>query len=128
MTASSEVLCTHYRSHVTGADMQSAVSRVESLIARTRSNFTGVADMSEMELMDLDCAPYLARIMEQCRAHGIGKVMRVIPDPKKDIGVNILCIVHYRGKVPIATYETKEGGSESAEMALTSVRVKQRER
>jgi hypothetical protein len=33
-------------------------------------------------------------------------VVRIIPDPSKDIGLNILSIVHYRGTVQVITCET----------------------
>jgi hypothetical protein len=31
--------------------------------------------------------------------------VRVIPDPHKDIGLNILSYFHYGSKVPMATYQ-----------------------
>jgi hypothetical protein len=33
-------------------------------------------------------------------------VVRVIPDPQKDIGLNILSLFHYRKRVRIVTCET----------------------
>jgi hypothetical protein len=33
--------------------------------------------------------------MDLCDQHGVGLVIRVIPDPAKDIGLNILSIFHY---------------------------------
>jgi hypothetical protein len=33
--------------------------------------------------------------MELCDQHGVGLVVRVIPDPAKDIGFNLLSIFHY---------------------------------
>ena len=68
--------------------------------------FTILVDMSDLELMDVNCAPYLSRVMDLSRAQGVGKVVRVMPDLSKDIGINILSIIHYRGKVPIVTLST----------------------
>jgi hypothetical protein len=56
--------------------------------------------------MDLDCVPHLARIMDLSRARGVGTVVRIIPDRDKDIGFNILSIIHYRRDVQIITCET----------------------
>jgi hypothetical protein len=39
--------------------------------------------------------------------HGIAKVIRIIPDPDKDIGLKLLSIVHYRGRVPTLTCKTR---------------------
>ena len=56
--------------------------------------------------MDLDCVPHLTKIMDLSRAHGVGTVVRVIPDPDKDIGFSILSIIHYRRGVRIVTCES----------------------
>jgi hypothetical protein len=37
---------------------------------------------------------------------GIAKVVRVIPDPGKDIGLSIMSLFHYRRGVSIVTVET----------------------
>jgi hypothetical protein len=79
---------------------------VEALLPRTRPGFTVLTDLSALDSMDLDCVADLTKIMDLCRAHEIGTVVRVIPDPAKDIGFNILSIVHYRGGVRIVTCET----------------------
>jgi hypothetical protein len=35
-------------------------------------------------------------------------VVRVIPDPTKDIGLNILSVFHYRHRVRVVTCQTME--------------------
>ena len=45
--------------------------------------------------MALDCTPEVGRVMEMVAQAGVGLVVRVIPDPSKDIGLNILGIFHY---------------------------------
>lgn len=106
IVAERNLLRTHYRGHVTEAGLKEGIVRFEGLLKKLKPGFTIFADMSELDLMDLECGAQLARIMELCKANKVGSVIRVIPDPDKDIGVNILSIVHYRGKVPIATYDT----------------------
>jgi hypothetical protein len=44
--------------------------------------------------------------MELFKTRSIGTVVRVIPDPEKDIGFNILSLTHYRRGVKIVTCET----------------------
>jgi hypothetical protein len=44
--------------------------------------------------------------MDLCNKHGIEMVVRVIPDPQKDIGLNILSLFHYRRRVRIVTCKT----------------------
>ena len=56
--------------------------------------------------MDSAAAPHLARIMETLTQKGVASVARVMPDPHKDIGLNILSQFHYGPEIPIATFET----------------------
>jgi hypothetical protein len=48
--------------------------------------------------------------MDLCNKKGIALVVRVIADPRKDIGFNILSIFHYRRGVRIVTVETLDEG------------------
>jgi len=68
--------------------------------------FTLLADFSRLESMDLDCVPELGRIMELIGKAGVGRVLRVIPDPTKDIGMNILTMFHYPHHPRIVTCES----------------------
>lgn len=77
-------------------------------LQQLRAGFAALVDLSGLERMDLDCVPHLARIMDLFLASGVGLVVRVAPDPSKDIGFNILTITHYRGKVPVITCDTVE--------------------
>ena len=43
---------------------------------------------------------------------GVDMVVRVIPDPKKDIGLNILTIFHYRKHPRIVTCEKMRQAAE----------------
>jgi len=46
--------------------------------------------------------------MDLLNKQGVSTVVRVIPDPRKDIGFNILSLFHYRPDVQIVTCETLE--------------------
>jgi hypothetical protein len=91
---------------VTAAEMKAGVAQVEVLLPQLRAGFTVLADMSGLEVMDLDCGPHIARIMDLCKDHGVSMVVRVMPNPKKDIGINILSLIHYRGTVKLVTCDT----------------------
>ena len=56
--------------------------------------------------MDLQCRPHINRVMDLCDDAGIDMVVRVIPDPRKDIGLNIMSLFHYRRGLPIVTFES----------------------
>ena len=92
-----------YVGHVTEAGMEKCVEAFKALLPSMRSSFTVLADFTRMESMDLDCVTGLAKIMDACHGHGVGTVVRIVPDPSKDIGLKILGIVHYRGAVRVVT-------------------------
>ncbi|MGA2016306.1 MAG: hypothetical protein ABSH26_05080 [Opitutaceae bacterium] len=95
-----------YFGHVTAASMKSVTERAGGILSRLRPGFTVLTDLSGLESMELDCAPDLTGMMDRFRAKGVGTVVRIIPDPSKDIGFNILAIVHYRRGVHVVTCET----------------------
>jgi hypothetical protein len=97
------VLSIHFRGAVTPADTAVHVPAVETALQGLRRNFTLVSDLTGLETMDLDCVRHITRSMDLCLEAGVGSVVRIIPDPNKDIGFMLLSAVHYRGKVPIAT-------------------------
>ena len=97
---------TRYTGAVTVVEMKLGILDAERLLPTMQAGFTVLADLSGLEAMDLECGPQLSIIMELCKAHGVGRVIRVIPDPAKDIGLNILSLIHYRGKVQLVTCET----------------------
>lgn len=106
---------TRYAGRITAAAMQAAAIRIEALLPKLKPGFSALTDFSQVDSMDLDCVPHLTRIMDLCRDHGIATLVRVLPDPKKDIGINILSVVHYaRRKIVKVTADTIE----DAERAL----------
>jgi hypothetical protein len=112
--ATRNLVHTRYCGNVTAEQMKNAIAEVERQLPEMRAGFAVLADLTCLDTMELECAPHLSRIMDLCRAQGVGLVVRVIPDPSKDIGLNILSLIHYRGKVRIVTCDTLE----EAERAL----------
>jgi hypothetical protein len=105
-----------YQGHVSAAGAAACAEDVERLLPSMRGGFTVLTDLSGLDSMDLESVPHLTRIMDLSKAHGIGAVVRVIPDRTKDIGFNILSIIHYRRGVKIITCDTLA----EAERALTA--------
>ena len=100
------ILHARYWGSVTAGHMKAGLQNVEILLPKMQAGFTVLADLSGLESMELDCVPHVTKFMDLCKAQGAAMVVRVIPDPSKDIGFNILSIIHYRGKVKIITCET----------------------
>jgi hypothetical protein len=95
----------HFSQHVNAADAKSCAEKVEDLLAEVQPGFRLLTDLSGLEAMDLQCRPHINRVMDLCDDAGIDMVVRVIPDPRKDIGLNIMSLFHYRRGVRIITCE-----------------------
>ena len=91
---------------VTPPAMKAAAVEAKRAIAKVKPGFTVLTDLSGLESMDLDCVPDLTGVMDAFKAAGIRTAIRIIPDPAKDIGFNILAIVHYRRGVRVVTCKT----------------------
>lgn len=75
-------------------------------LSQLSSGFRVLADLSDLQSMDVSCAPHIKQIMELCNKAGVDTVIRVIPDPKRDIGLQIMSYFHYGSGVRIVTCET----------------------
>jgi hypothetical protein len=92
-----------YAQHVGAEDTKRVVERLPALLAEVQPGFRLLADLSGLESMDLTCVPHIEKTMDLCNKKGVEVVARVIPDPQKDIGMNILSLFHYRRRVRIVT-------------------------
>jgi hypothetical protein len=95
-----------YAQRVGPEETKRATETVQLLLADLQSGFRLLTDMSGLEEMDVACAPHIRKMMDICNKKGVDVVVRVIPDPHKDIGFNILSLFHYRRRVRIVTCES----------------------
>ena len=82
-----------------------AAKEVRELLRDVVPGFRVLADFRWLESMDSAAAPHVAEIMETLTEKG-ASVTRVMPDPHKDIGLNILSHFHYGPEIQIATFES----------------------
>jgi anti-anti-sigma regulatory factor len=91
---------------VTAEQAKLAAKDVRELVHDVAPGFRVLADFRWLESMDSAAAPHVAQIMDTVAEKGVSSVTRVIPDPRKDIGLNILSQFHYGPEIQIATFET----------------------
>jgi hypothetical protein len=63
-----------------------------------RPGFRVLADLTCLESMDPSGAPYIGSVMDLCVTKEVEHVVRVIPDPRRDIGINIMSYFRYGSK------------------------------
>jgi len=89
-------------------EIQRGLEEAAPLLADLPPGFQLLIDLDRLDSMDPACSREIGKAMELCDEHGVGLVVRVIPDPKKDIGFNILSIFHYQHRPQAVTCETME--------------------
>jgi anti-anti-sigma regulatory factor len=111
---------------VTKEEAKQAAQRVRDILKDFAAGFRVLADFRWLESMDTAAARHVAEIMDTLTEKQVALVIRVMPDPHKDIGLNILSQFHYGPEIQITTFETladalqslvKEGGETSEGMA-----------
>jgi hypothetical protein len=89
-------------------DLERSRAEVAELVADLPVGFRLLTDLGRLDQMELACETEIGRVMELCDQKEVAMVVRVIPDPRKDIGLNILTLFHYRHRVRTITCDTME--------------------
>jgi NADPH-dependent ferric siderophore reductase len=91
---------------VTSQEVKAAAMKVRDLVKDFEPGFAMLADFRLLTAMDSSAAPYIAEIMDALAEKQVARIVRVVPDPRKDIGLNILSRFHYGPEIEIVTVET----------------------
>jgi hypothetical protein len=100
---SKQLLCVSYIGQVQPEEFQRGREGLTSQLGELTPGFYLLADFSQLDFMELDCEPELGRMMDLIREAGVGLVVRVIPRPNQDIGMNILTVFHYPHHLRVIT-------------------------
>jgi len=96
-----------FRDHVVPAELVQGRADVIKALTTLKPGFRLLTDLSELDSMDYACAAELKANMDFFRKSGVTEVVRVVPDPRKDIGFKIMSYFHYGRAVPVVTFETR---------------------
>jgi hypothetical protein len=91
---------------VTPDESKETLARIREKLDEMAPGFVALIDFRWLESMSFAGAPFVAQIMDAFVARKVSAVVRVMPDPHKDIGLNILSPFHYGRDVRLMTFET----------------------
>ena len=91
---------------VTAEEASLVAQQIREQLGDIAPGFHVLADFRWLKSMDSAAAPHIAKIMDALAEKEVASVTRVMPDPHKDIGLNILSQFHYGPDVTITTVET----------------------
>jgi hypothetical protein len=109
---SGNALTISYGGRVTPDEIRLCAEEVRLTLTILQPGFRLIVDLTELQTMDVACSPLIANIMEICNAARVAEVVRIIPDPTRDIGLQILSFFHYGTEVSIRTCASTEEASE----------------
>ena len=92
-----------YGGRVTPDETRLCANEVGLAVTILQPGFRLIVDLTGLEAMDVSCSPFIAKIMKACNEAGVAEVLRIIPDPARDIGLQIMSFFHYRPDVFIRT-------------------------
>src|SRR5690349_18238780 len=84
-----------FAEHVGLSEVRLCSQHVQELLGTLQAGFWLLTDLSKLEEMELVCGPVIDQMMDLFSRAGIQKVVRVVPDPQKDIGLGIMALFHY---------------------------------
>ena len=91
---------------VTKEEAKQAAQKLREILRDFAPGFRVLADFQWLQSMDTGAARHVAEIMDALTEKQVASVIRVMPDPRKDIGLNILSQFHYGPEIQIATFDT----------------------
>jgi hypothetical protein len=100
------LLTIHYSGNVQPGETEEGIEQIRAGLEKLATGFRLLADLTDLRSMDVGCAPFVEKAMDLCNAKGASLVVRVIPDPQRDIGMSIMSIFHYNKDVRIVNCET----------------------
>jgi small-conductance mechanosensitive channel len=92
--------------HVTVEEAKQSAEQVRAALKDVAPGFVALTDFRFLESMVTASAPHVAEVMDVLAEKKVSAVVRVMPDPHKDIGLNILSQFHYGADIRTMTFET----------------------
>lgn len=102
------LLSIHWTGHVVPEEAKQCYEEVRQHLMDDSPGLRILTDLSGLESMDYACVPHIDRMMDLFNERGVDTVVRVIPNPYKDIGFSIMSLFHYRHGVHFMTCESLE--------------------
>ena len=100
------ILILSFEGTVDQEQLQDLYRVIKNILPNFYGGFKIITDLSLLDNMYLDAHFALEEIMDLCNDHGVSKIIRVIPDPSKDIGFNLMSIFHYSKDVHMHSCQT----------------------
>lgn len=99
------VLHIQFSESVTTSHFDEFHRNLRELLKPLSEEFVLISDFSNLTEMDFACWRPVGYMMDRMSEAGIGQVIRIMPDTRKDIGCGILSTFHYSPKLPVRVFD-----------------------
>jgi hypothetical protein len=106
ISGSKRLLVISATGHVSREEVKQAATEVHTALQGVAPGLRALIDFRWLDSIRPSAAPHIAEIMDLLAEKQLASLIRIIPDPGKDIGLNILSQFHYARELPITTVET----------------------
>jgi len=106
LNGSKRLLIISAAGHVRTEEVQQAAEEVREALQQVAPGLRVLIDFRWLESIHPFAAPYIAQIMEALAQKQVASVIRIIPDPGKDVGLKMLAQFRYNTELSISTVET----------------------
>ena len=96
--------------NVTKKEVAAVAQEVREMMKEATPGFRVLTDFRWLNRMEPAAVTHIAEIMDALAEKNVAVVVRVVPDPHKDIGLNILSQFHYGPNIKLATFESLAAG------------------
>ena len=103
---SKQLLHLSYIGEVRAEEVAQSRAELVTLMGDLSPGFRLLTDLGRLESISPDCVHEIGKVMELCDQKGVELIVRVIPDPAKDVGLSILSLFHYHGHPPTVTCQS----------------------
>lgn len=100
---------TYNRVHITLAETfdepeaKALLAEVELRMKELKEGFIVLCDLTTLQHFDHAARMHFRKIMDLCNECGVGKVIRIVPNPLSDFGLTVLSHFHYDKGIPVIT-------------------------
>jgi len=92
-----------YVGHIQLEEVARLRGDIKTLMDELTPHVRVLADFTHYESMDVEGVMEMGRMMEMVGQIGTALVVRVIPDPHREPGLNILTVFHYKQRSQVIT-------------------------
>ena len=101
-----QLLQIRFAGRVDLAEADACRQRVCDVLPELQPGFCLLTDLSGLQEMDPGCGTIIDEVMDALNRSGVAKVVRVVPDPRTDIGFGIMSLFHYQPQVRVVTCQS----------------------